>query len=83
MDQGWCRIPSRTSHVRLSPSPVVLEVLHDAQRLLRMAERPAEERGERLLAEVPERCVAEIVPERDGLGQVLVQPQCARDRARD
>jgi hypothetical protein len=27
--------------------------------------------------------VSQIVPERDGLGQILVQPQCAGDRARD
>ena len=33
--------------------------------------------------EVAERCVAEVVAERDRLGQVLVQPQRAGDRARD
>src|SRR6266566_4182259 len=55
----------------------------DPERLLRMAEGPPEERGERLLPEVPERRVAEIVPERDGFGQILVEPQRAGDGARD
>ena len=38
---------------------------------------------QRVLAGVAERRVAEVVGERDGLGQVLVEPQAARDRARD
>ena len=38
---------------------------------------------ERLLAGVAERRVPQVVPERDGLGQVLVQPERPRDGARD
>ena len=83
MDHGWCTMPSRTSHVRLRPCAVVLEVLDDAQRLLVVAERPAEEGRERLFAEVTEGRVSEVVAEGDGLGEVLVEPQRARARAGD
>ena len=38
---------------------------------------------ERVLARVAERRVAEVVREADGLDEVLVQAQRARDRARD
>ncbi len=38
---------------------------------------------ERILARVPERRVAHVVPEPDRLGQILVQPQRPRDDARD
>ena len=38
---------------------------------------------ERALAGMPERRVAEIVRERDRLGEILVEAQLARDRARD
>ena len=62
---------------------VVLQVVHDPQALLAVTERPAEERRERLLAQVTERRVSQIVPERDGLRQVLVQAERARDGAGD
>src|SRR5881296_2353286 len=57
----------------VEPAPVVLKVVHDPEALLVVAERPAQERREGLLAQVPERRVAQVVAERDGLGQVLVQ----------
>ena len=83
----WLRIPSRTSTVRLSPAPVLLEDVDQAQRLLVVAEMASEsllEDGvERLLTRVPERRVPEVVPEGDRLGQVLVQPERAGDDARD
>ena len=83
----WVRMPSRTSCVRFRPAAVALEHVDDAQRVLVVAEAAAEARlqrlVERLLARVAERRVAEVVPEADRLGQVLVQPQRARDRARD
>jgi len=41
------------------------------------------ELGERVLAGVPEGRVPEVVREGDRLGEVLVQVECARDRARD
>ena len=67
----------------VEPGTVVLEVLDDAQRLLVVAERPPEEGRERLLAEVAEGRVAQVVAERDGLGEVLVEAQGARARAGD
>ena len=75
MDHGWCTMPSRTSHVRFRPSTVVLEVLDDAQALLVVLEGPAEERRERLLAEMTERRVPQVVAERDRLGEVLVEAE--------
>src|SRR5437763_1799394 len=44
---------------------------------------PARARIQRRLAEMPERRVAEVVPQTDRLHQVLVEPQRARDGARD
>jgi hypothetical protein len=46
---------------------VVLEIVDDPQALLAVAERAAQERRERLLAQVAERCVSQVVAERDGL----------------
>ena len=64
-----------------------VERARDAERLLVVAEAPAEallqRRVERVLARVPERRVAHVVPEPDRLGQILVQPQRPRDDARD
>ena len=66
---------------------VALEHVDDAQRVLVVAEAAADalvQRAvERLLAGVPERRMAEVVAQPDRLGQVLVQPQRPRDRARD
>ena len=67
----------------VQPLAVVLEVVDDPERLLRVAERPAEERRERLLPQVPERRVPEVVPEGDRLREVLVQPERPRRRPRD
>ena len=76
-------MPSRTSHVRFRPVPVVLEVVDHPQALLAVTERPTQERGERLLAQMAERRVPQVVSERDGLGQVLVQAERAGDGAGD
>ncbi len=43
----------------------------------------AQQLVERLLARVAERRMAEVVTDRDRLGQILVQPQRPRDAARD
>jgi hypothetical protein len=63
--------------------PVVLQMVDDAEGLLRMAERAAEHRAERLLAEMAERRVPEVVAERDRLGEVFVEPQGPRGRTGD
>ena len=93
-DPVWPTIPSRTSQVRLRPLPSYSSLLDDAQRL-HVVPVPGRSSGascvvqraqrvvERRLARVPERRVAEIVAERDRLGQVLVERQRAGDRARD
>ena len=79
-----CRaMPSRTSHVRFSPLPIVLEDIDDAQALLVVIEAAGHERAQHALAGVAERRVPEIVAERDRFGQLLVQPQHLGDRARD
>jgi hypothetical protein len=72
---------------QVEPAAAPLEHLDDAERLLVVPEAPLEPFGEhlveRLLARVAERRVAEVVTERDRLGQVLVQLQGARDRSGD
>ena len=83
----WFRMPSRTSCVRFSPRPSRsrCSTMRSECSLCRKR-RPvaASQRvGERLLAGVAERRVPEVVPERDRLGQVLVQLQRAGHRARD
>ena len=64
-----------------------VQLLGDPQRLLVVPEAGAEllaqARVELLLARMPERRVARVVPEPDRLGQILVQSQRARHDARD
>ena len=64
-----------------------LEHVDHPQRVLVVAEAAPEALApaavEHVLADVPERRVPDVVPEPDRLGQVLVEPQRARDRARD
>ena len=65
----------------------VLEHVDHAQRVLVVAEAAAEALAARtvedVLADVPERRVAEVVAEPDRLGEVLVEPQRPGHRARD
>jgi hypothetical protein len=63
--------------------PLVLEHVHDPQALLVVVEAAGNQIVQHALAGMPERGVPEIVAERDGLGQFLVQPQHLRDAARD
>ncbi len=62
---------------------VVLQQIDDAQALLVVVEAARHQRVDHPLAGVSERRVAEIVAERDRLGQLLVQVQHLRDGARD
>src|SRR5581483_11416678 len=72
---------------QVEAAPVALEMLDDAEGVLVVAEARAaafaQELVERLLPCVPERRMAEVVAEPDRLREVLVQPQPARDAARD
>src|SRR5262249_28393413 len=61
----------------------VLEDVDDAQALFVVTESAGYELVDHALAGVPERRMAEIVPERNGFGQLLVQPQYLRDASRD
>ena len=83
----WLTIPSRTGQRQVEPLAVALEHVDDPQRVLVVqkpsAEPLAQAAVERLLADMPERRVPEVVAEPDRLDQVLVQPQRARDGPRD
>jgi len=72
---------------QVEPGAVALEHVDDAQRLLPVMEVAVEALAqaaiEHVLADVPERRVAEVVPEPDRLDQVLVEAQRARNGARD
>ena len=72
-------MPSRTSQVRLQ----VLDAVHHTQTLLIVSEAQRAYLVQRAFARVAERRVTEVVSERDRFGQVLVQAQRPRDRARD
>ena len=76
-------MPSRTSHVRFRPCAIVLEHVDDAQALLVVIEAAGHQLAQHALAGVAERRVAQIVAERDRLGQLFVQAQHLRDGARD
>ena len=64
-----------------------VQLARDLGRALVVSETAAEALAqrvvERLLARVPERRVAHVVAEPDRLGEILVEPQRARDPARD
>ena len=73
-------MPSRTSSVRFSRSAMRSDCsLWRNRRPKRVVQRSVE----RLLARVPERRMAGVVAEADRLDEILVQPQRARDDARD
>ena len=79
-----CRaMPSRTSHVRFRPCAIVLEHIDDAQALLVVVEAARHQAAQHPLAGMAERRVAEIVTKRDRFGELFVQPQHLRDRARN
>ena len=79
-------MPSRTASVRLSPAPSRSSTSTTLTECSLCQNRCAEALGqalvERLLADVAERRVPEVVAEPDRLGQVLVQPQRTSDGAR-
>ena len=68
---------------QIQPRAVVLEDVDDAQALLVVVEAAGNELVDDALAGMTERRVAEIVAERDRLGQLLVEPQHLGDAARD
>ncbi|MEA2477252.1 MAG: hypothetical protein QOC87_1451, partial [Actinomycetota bacterium] len=55
------------------------EHVHDPQRLEVVAE-PRVESSNDLFTEVPEGSVTQIMPEADGLGQILIESKCPGDR---
>ena len=83
LDQAFQRLPGEIEPVEVGVAP--LQRGHDVQRLRVVVE--AAEAGEalveRALAGVAERRMAEVVAERGGLGQVLVEAERAGERAGD
>src|SRR5581483_1906346 len=68
---------------QVEPFAVVLEHVDDAEALLVVVEAAGHQLIDHPLAGVPERRVAEIVPERDRFGELFVQAKDLGDRARD
>ena len=83
LDQAFQRLPGEVQPVEGRIAP--LERGDDAQRLRVVVEAAAvlEAAVERALAGMAERRMAEIVRERQRLGEVLVEPERARERAGD
>ena len=73
----------RVSLQRLRPRPSFSKPVHDAEALLVVAEAAGEDLVQGALPRVAEGRVAQVVAERDGLRQVLVQAQGAGYRPRD
>ena len=74
---GVAEDPVADRHRQVQPTAVALEHVDDAQRVLVVLERRAEALRqavvERVLADVTERRVAEVVAEPDRLDEILVQ----------
>ncbi len=68
---------------QVEPVAVVLEHVDDPQALLVVVEAAGDEVVEHALAGMPERRVPQIVAERDGLGELLVEPEHLGDAAGD
>ena len=83
LDQAFERLPGEVEPVEAGIAP--LERGHHAQRLRVVIEAAAvgEAAVERALAGMAERRVAEVVGERERLGQILVEPERAGERAGD
>ena len=83
LDQPFQRLPGEVEAVEVGVAP--LQRGHHAQRLRVVVE--AAEAGEapieRALAGMAERRMAEVVAERERLGQILVEPERAGERAGD
>ena len=67
---------------KVQPLTIVFEHVDDTKALLIVIEPAGDQIVEDALAGMTERRVPEIVPERDRLGQLLVQLQHLRDRSR-
>ena len=83
LDQPFQRFPREIKPVEIGIS--MFELGHDPERLCIMVE-PAERLHaivERFLARMAKGCVAKIVDKRYRLGQIFIEPQCARQRTRN
>ena len=83
LDQPFERLPGEVEPVE--GGVATLQRGHHSQRLRVVVEAAEGSQAavERALAGVPERRVAEVVGERQRLGQVLVEPERAGERAGD
>ena len=83
LDQAFQRLPGEVEPVELGIAP--LQRRHDMQRLGVVVEAAKVRQAtiERALAGVTERRVSEVVAERAGLGQILVEREGAGERAGD
>ena len=70
-------MPCRTSKVRFRPCPIPFELLNYAKAMARVGETGGVQLVDLILSYVTERGVAEVVAERDGLRQVLVEVERA------
>ena len=68
---------------QVQPTPVVLEHVDHPQALLVVVEPARHQVAQHALAGVAKRSVSQVVPERDRLGQLLVQVQDLGDGPRD
>ena len=67
----------------IEPFSVLFEHVHHAQRLFAVAESRGIEGGEHAFADVPEGRMPQIVPQRDRLGEILVERKTACKRTGD
>ena len=67
----------------VQPSAVLLDDLHDALSLHVVGESAGHDLIQSAFAVVPERSMPEVVPERDSLGEIFVQPERACNSAGD
>ncbi len=68
---------------QVQPFAFILEFFHDTEALFIMGESSGEELGKSFLPSMSERSVSEVVPQRDGFGEILVQQKSPGNGAGD
>src|SRR3972149_6264506 len=64
---------------QVQPAAVLLQMIHYAKALLVMAKTARADRSQSFLSSVAEGRMAQVMPQRDSFGEILVEPERARD----
>ena len=65
---------------QIQPFPILLQDLHHTNALPEMSEPQRADFIQNPLPRVTEGCVSEVMPKRDGIAQIVIEPERLRDR---